>query len=210
MNKQEFLEALRQALSGLPEEERQNALQYYEDYFADAGEENEAQAIADLGSPEAVAQAIVNDYRGLAAAPGGASSGASSVPAQRPARKKGLNPWVLLVIVLLAIPLGVPLLTAAIGLIAGFFGVVLALALIVVLVPVICGAVGIAVCWAGALALFTAPASAAVAIGGGLVCIAVGLLIGALFVKLLTLFVPPVVRGFVNLCRRPFERRGRS
>lgn len=212
MNKQEFLEALRQALSGLPDEERQNALQYYEDYFADAGEENEAQAIADLGSPEAVAQAIINDYRELAATSGGASSSSggpgASVPG--PPRKKGVSPWVLLILVLLAIPLGVPLLAAAFSLIVGFFTVVLAIALVVVLVPVICGVVGLAVCWAGALALFVSPASAVVAIGGGLVCIAVGLLIGALFVKLLTLFVPPIVRGFVNLCRRPFERRNRS
>ena len=50
MNRIEFLSELEQRLSGIPEDERQSAIQYYADYLADAGEENEAEAIRELGS----------------------------------------------------------------------------------------------------------------------------------------------------------------
>src|SRR5699024_1314080 len=53
-----------QRLSGIPEEERQAAIQYYADYLADAGEENETEAIRELGSPEKVAESIKADYFG--------------------------------------------------------------------------------------------------------------------------------------------------
>ena len=45
MNRADYMAALRRALSVLPEEERANALRYYEEYFDDAGPENEAKAI---------------------------------------------------------------------------------------------------------------------------------------------------------------------
>ena len=48
MNRAEYLAALRRALSVLPEEERASALSYYEEYFDDAGPENEAKAIEEL------------------------------------------------------------------------------------------------------------------------------------------------------------------
>ena len=39
MNRVEFMTELERLLSDLPEEERQAAVQYYADYFADAGVE---------------------------------------------------------------------------------------------------------------------------------------------------------------------------
>lgn len=41
MNKYEFLSRLRNALSALPNEERDAAMSYYEEFFSDAGEDNE-------------------------------------------------------------------------------------------------------------------------------------------------------------------------
>lgn len=207
MNKEQYLAALRQALEVLPPEERDSAVAYYEDYFADAGPENEQKVIEELGTPTMVAHAILAEYRELATVPQSGAGTVHSVPQGAHSAKKGISPWLLVLLVLLAIPLGVPLLSAAVAVIAGFLSVVLVLALVTVLVPVICVGVGVAVCWAGLVALFVSPASGLYAIGGGLVSIAIGLLIGLLFAKLLMLFVPPVVRGFVNLCRRPFERR---
>ena len=64
MNRVEFLAELERLLSGMPEEERQAALQYYADYLADAGEDNQAEAIRELGSPEKVAESIRADYYG--------------------------------------------------------------------------------------------------------------------------------------------------
>lgn len=58
MDKREFLERLQMQLLDLTEEERTEALEYYEEYFADAGEENEGDVIRSLGTPEQVAKQI--------------------------------------------------------------------------------------------------------------------------------------------------------
>lgn len=58
MTKYEFLGDLSRLLSDLPSEEREEAMQYYEDYFADAGREKEQDIIRELESPEKVAAKI--------------------------------------------------------------------------------------------------------------------------------------------------------
>ncbi len=61
MNKYEFLSQLRNALSNLPTEEREAAMSYYEEFFSDAGEENEQAVIASLGTPEELARSILSE-----------------------------------------------------------------------------------------------------------------------------------------------------
>lgn len=61
MTKYEFLGDLSRLLKDLPEEERKQALHYYEDYFADAGEDNEQEVLNELGSPENIAELIKAD-----------------------------------------------------------------------------------------------------------------------------------------------------
>lgn len=58
MSKEEFLSQLENQLSGIPENEKQEALQYYRDYFEDAGKEKESEVLASLGSPADVARNI--------------------------------------------------------------------------------------------------------------------------------------------------------
>ena len=55
MNRAQFMEQLKKLLSDISEEERQEALDYYESYFDDAGENQEAEVIRELGSPGKVA-----------------------------------------------------------------------------------------------------------------------------------------------------------
>lgn len=71
MTRTAFLAALEQLLAPLPESERKDALSYYEDYLDAAGPENEARAIAELGSPEEVARKILDEQTpvGSSAAP---------------------------------------------------------------------------------------------------------------------------------------------
>lgn len=64
MKRKEYLERLEQLLFVLPNEEREEALQYYLDYFEDAGIENEDRVILELGSPEEVAAKIRAGYAG--------------------------------------------------------------------------------------------------------------------------------------------------
>ena len=78
MTRTAFLAALEQLLAPLPEAERKDALSYYEDYLDAAGPEKEAQAIAELGTPEEVAHKILEEQ-----APAG-SSAAPASPAHKP------------------------------------------------------------------------------------------------------------------------------
>ena len=58
MNRQEFMNQLEMLLSDISQAERDEALQYYNDYLDDAGIENEESAIRALGSPIQVAANI--------------------------------------------------------------------------------------------------------------------------------------------------------
>lgn len=60
MSRWEFMRQLEELLSDIAPAEREEALQYYNDYFNDAGRENEQEVIASLGTPVQVAQ-IVKD-----------------------------------------------------------------------------------------------------------------------------------------------------
>ena len=64
MNKTEFMRQLESLLQNISQQERQEALQYYEDYFADAGPENEQAVIEALGNPARVAENIRRDLYG--------------------------------------------------------------------------------------------------------------------------------------------------
>lgn len=61
MSRKEFMEQLERLLMDIPQEERIEALTYYNGYFEDAGEENEASIIQELESPEKVARIIKAD-----------------------------------------------------------------------------------------------------------------------------------------------------
>ena len=59
MNKQTYLAKLAQLLAPLPEQERQDALNYYEEYFDAAGPEAEDATAAELGNPADAARKIL-------------------------------------------------------------------------------------------------------------------------------------------------------
>lgn len=58
MDRAEFMRRLSDLLQDVPPAEREEALQYYNDYIDDAGEGNEAGIIASLGTPEELAKSI--------------------------------------------------------------------------------------------------------------------------------------------------------
>lgn len=64
MNRIEFMTELAALLQDIPEYERVDAMKYYNDYFDDAGEENEQEVIAELESPQKVAANIKADLGG--------------------------------------------------------------------------------------------------------------------------------------------------
>lgn len=214
MNAYEYLQALRAALAVLPDDEIDSAMRYYEDYFLDAGDENAAQVIEQLGPPEQVAEAILRDYTGVARrrperfeeekaqTVDGVPLGRDGKPLTR---KKGINPWMLACIVLLALIFG-PVAVAVIGaIIVAVVGLVIGIAACVVAVP------AATLIGGGALVLFSfllwaTPASALATLGAGLTVGAVGLLLVLLVIKLCILFVPPIIRGLVALIRWPIQK----
>lgn len=149
MTRTEFMKQLQDLLSDISKNEREEALQYYNDYFDDAGPEEEARILTELGSPEQVARKIkagLSDdasefseqgYRdtrfdGNGAAPA-ASSFIDSESAGKTAPKKERNLWKLLAIVLLCIVLGPFVIPVGFGLLAVLFCVLLAALLTVAL-----------------------------------------------------------------------------
>ena len=64
MNRIEYMTKLASLLQDIPEVERRDAMKYYNDYFDEAGEENEEQVIRELGAPEEVAENIKADLKG--------------------------------------------------------------------------------------------------------------------------------------------------
>lgn len=61
MNRVEFMNELETLLSDVTESEREEAIKYYNDYFDDAGIENESSVISELVSPQKVANTIKED-----------------------------------------------------------------------------------------------------------------------------------------------------
>lgn len=58
MNRFEYMRRLEDLLSDISPSEKEEALTYYNDYFNDAGQENEQKVIEELGSPEQVAAGV--------------------------------------------------------------------------------------------------------------------------------------------------------
>ncbi len=64
MNRVDFMNQLERLLQSIAPGEREEALQYYNDYFDDAGKENEQEVIEALGNPARVAENIKRDLLG--------------------------------------------------------------------------------------------------------------------------------------------------
>ena len=52
MDRAQFMQELEKLLADISETERQDALDFYNSYFDDAGAENEASVLRELGSPK--------------------------------------------------------------------------------------------------------------------------------------------------------------
>jgi len=61
MTGNEFLQQLAEHLQCLPDDERANAMAYYQEYIEEAGADNETDAVEHLGSPQSVAERIIKE-----------------------------------------------------------------------------------------------------------------------------------------------------
>lgn len=226
MNRKEFMEGLKELLRDLPSGERDEAIQYYNDYFDDAGTENEARVIEELGSPEQVARIIregmsegnaqytehgyedtrFSDYQGMSTRRQ-TKEGSGSTQT----RNQNTNFWKILCIILLCIlllPIMIPLGLAALAAVAGVIIAVIGVALGAAVVCIALLIAGIAVIAYGIGKLFFVP-SAGAALGGiGCLLLASGILSSLLFVWIAVKLLPPLIRGIVSLIRYPLRKAG--
>ncbi len=157
MTREEFLRRLNELLSDVTDEERAEAIRFYEEYLDDAGPEQEAQVLAELGSPEKVAAIIRANVPGSrvqqgpaaqeaqAAGPAGAgappassAAAGASIPLPPYARpgavppappRKGMSDRTILLIILAVVlfPLWIGLAGTVFGILMGLVGAALGL-----------------------------------------------------------------------------------
>ena len=172
MTRNEFLSALRDRLYGLPDEEIDAALRYYEEYFDEA--ENEEAALTALGSPEQAALSILEQ----------------NPPAKRKKRRRKVkaaadkpNPWKVvgvIVLVICASPMLIALGAVVLSLLISLIVTVLCTVLSILLPFIVLSLVFLALMVLLGLAAlevlpFFSPAST-VLCGAALLCGALGLL----------------------------------
>ena len=59
MTRTEYIAKLTKYLRKLPQKDYEEALEYFMEYFEEAGPENEAQVIAELGTPKEAAHEVI-------------------------------------------------------------------------------------------------------------------------------------------------------
>ena len=222
MNKYEYLAQLRSALFSVSQEEREAAMSYYEEFFNDAGEENEQSVIASLGSPQDLAQSIINenskneeqttssDNSGFDSGgfippptPTQQSSGwtGGQTPPQQSSSWTGGQIALIVILLVLSCPIWIGLVIGLFGVIVGIFG-----ALIGIIAAF--GACGIASFVAGIAAFFTGSPAAGL-FGLGISLFFIGLFPLALYplCKLMVKFTVVCCKGIASLVRKLTGRK---
>ena len=223
MNRIEFMTELAALLQDVPVEERKEAMQYYNDYFDDAGEE-EKDVVKELGSPAKVAENIKKDL-GIQTeiSSGGAqntgvnytgaqdaraqNNGTQNVGTQNVGTQEQSNHIWKIVLIVLVVIFGLPLLLGigggVLGLLAGIIATVFAVILTAVLV-VITGVLAIV---AGVTFLITEPAVGLALIGGGLIAGVCGVIASVLLVKLCMIAFPAAGRWITKMWNKVKNRK---
>lgn len=219
MNRFEYMRRLEELLADISPSEKEEALTYYNDYFNDAGEENEQLVIDELGTPEQVA-AVVKEGLGFGSTNGQPQQSIPEASRQQtqyqgqpaqgaPQQKKGMPGWAVTLIVIGLVfcsPVILTLLCVAFALvIAGFsvvFGLIIAFgasALALYLAAIICFLLGIFICPVSGLLAGTL-------MGTGFLAVAIGILFMLLTV-LICMSVPALCKGTAWLWRKLFHKR---
>lgn len=205
MNRQEFMRQLEYLLSGIPTSEREDALAYYNNYFDEAGVENEAKVIEELGSPEAVAKIILADVYQDNSGYGNPEPEAYErqvMPKQnRTTGFQGMSQSTKILIIILLVftfPIWIGVVAGLFGALVGILGAVfgVSVGLIGTAVGLLVG--GVACIVAGIIRFVLSPVEALVSIGVGAILTAVGLLLALLCLWIVGVWIPKLVKSVVG------------
>ncbi len=199
MNKESFLSQLKQKLTALSSEEREAALTYYEEYFNDAGIENEQSVINELGSVEKVANGILreNNYPVI---DNNNTDNKSSVAPSDSKVSSNINYGTIAILIIFYIilsPVIIPFFFAIFGVLLGF-----SIAGIGILIS------GFAVSITGIISMFLSPINGLLVLGVGFILLALGILISTFMINLCAVGIPSLVRGIVKIFKYPFQKGG--
>lgn len=211
MTRQEYIAQLTAQLYDLPAEEREAAVEYWDGYIADAGEENEEQVLRELGSPQQLADNIKLETE---SAGGEAAAHRQHTPAGygEAGRVGGLPRKKLsggmLAALIITFPFWITALAVVGSLLFASAAVVAALA-----VALCAAAVGLfigGVCGVGLsiVTLATAPLEGLLGFGAALVCLGLGFCFLAGGVEFCAKGIPVFWRGLCWLFRSVFQRGG--
>ncbi len=206
MNRIGFLRQLEELLRDIPDNERREAMEYYRNYFEDAGPENEEKIIEELGSPAKVAESIKKDLFGD-------TYQAEDFVKPDPAPQADKTSRNLLIAVLLVVtfPFWIAVLAAGFGLLLGAVGVLFGLSVCIIAMVGVFFVAGIVLAATGMFKVFTGfPAVGLVVCGVGMLLLAFGTLGLLATVWAVGKVLPWTIRGIVSLCRRIFQRKGAS
>jgi uncharacterized membrane protein len=191
MNKEEYLKALSHALKKIPEEEKADILQYYWEYFNDAGEEKEAEVIAELGPPKKLAAQLRAEF-----------TYEDAVKNPKSAKKSIRSAWVSVGAVCAA-PIAVPLAITIAAVVASLVIALLALFVSLFVVFLCLGLSAILFFIAAVVVFFNFPPTGLFLSGAGLVCAGIT---GLGFVLLIQVF-SSCFRGLAGLINKGIGRR---
>lgn len=213
MNRKEFLKQLEELLSDIPEAERRDAMNYYQNYFDDAGVEQEQTILEELGSPEKVAESIKRDLFGEnydAYVKAKQEKQQETIEKQQ-RENRTLRNILIVVALVLTFPIWIGLVALAFGILVTVFAGLFGVAVAVIAVVAACLFAGVAVTVIGVIkAVAGFPAVGLIVIAGGLLVFVIGILGVAALVWICGRIFPWLIRAIVRLCKRPFQKRGAS
>ena len=217
MNRIEFMKQLESLLQNVSQTEREEALQYYNDYFDDAGPENEKEVIEALGNPARVAENIKRDLMGNGEVKAKASDRAlveygkaqnttqSKTQEENKSVKTGLPTWVIVLLVILIVfaspallGAGVGVLGVLVGVLASWFGIIFGFGVAAIVLFIVMFALIVL----GIVCIFIDPLVGVSLVGGGLLCGGIGLLFLMLTVAMGGIATPAVCKGIAGLFKR--------
>jgi len=209
MNRNEFLRQLERLLCDIPENERREAIEYYQNYFEDAGPEKEAQIIEELGSPQEVAASIKRNLFGEDYEDYDFVKEKKQQNAYENQQNKTTRNIVLAVIIVLTFPLWIGILASAFGILIAGIAVVFAAAVSIIAVVFCFFVMGFVLCGIGMVNLFTGfPAVGLVLTAVGMFLLAFAVLGLIVVVWTVGRILPWTLRAVVRLCKKPFQKRG--
>lgn len=209
MTKQEFLEKLNTLLSDIPKTERDSAIQYYEEYFEEAGIGEYDIIPEDMETPEAIAK----DIRTGLENEGQSWERYFEKGEHITDNKQQMDSSKIVLLIILAVftsPLWASVLLSiagvGIGMVCTVFGI--EVAIVVLMASLLLS--GIVVIIVGAIKLFVAPIAGVTAMGVGLILFGIGLLLLMLVIWNFSVVIPAMFRGISWIFQRIFGRKERG